>query len=143
MKCLSKLIVLGLVLAGCTTGDREAEEALNSVILISRSQEAFYVEHGKFTNAMSDLKVEWLNLKERTPNYTYELSLFQEKDSRGVVVMGLNNKKEKFVALVNKSPDQSQFNKIFCRGRTNPPLVFTSTNCPPGFTVVSEQKTES
>ncbi len=133
------LIIL-LLLVGCSRPDSEAEQALNALILLARSQEAFYVEHGKFTDQLADLKIEWLNLKQTTPNYSYQISLLEGKTNRGVVTLGISPKSDKLIAIVHKLSDSGQFTTILCRGNREIPPIVDPTDCPSGFNPIGVQK---
>lgn len=136
MTYLSSLLALILLVVGCSTDNWEAEQALNAIILLSRSQEAFYVEHGKFTDRLEDLKVEWLNLKQTTPNYSYQIRFLAGETNSGVVTLGLNSKSEKLIAIVHKSSDPAQFTTTLCRGKKDLPPIVNPVACPPGFSPI-------
>ncbi len=133
MTCRSSWLALILLLVGCSGTDAEAEQALNALVLLSRSQEAFYVEHGKFTDQLADLKIEWLNLKQTTPNYNYQISLLEGKTNRGVVTLGISPKSDKLIAIVHRSADSGQFTTTLCRGNRDIPAIVEPTSCPKGF----------
>ncbi len=136
MKYLFRVIGLGLLLWGCAGKNPEAERARDAIILLCRSQEAFYVEQGRFTDRLDELKIDWLNLKETTPNYRYQLYLLNSQNTIGIVTIGTNSKADNLVGIVTKLPN-NEINTILCGGRTAPPEVVSSANCPPGFTLIS------
>lgn len=136
MKYLSRVIFWGLLLAGCGGKNPEPEQALNGVTLLSRSQEAFYVEQGRFTDRLEDLKIDWLPLKETTPNYRYQFRLWNAQNTTGVITLASSSKSDHLLAIVSKAPG-SPINKILCRGKTKPPEVINPDYCPPGFELLN------
>ncbi len=135
MTYLFRVLVLALLLGGCSSSNPEAEKAKDAVILLSRSQQAFYVEHGKFTDRLADLKIEWLNLSATTPNYRYTVQLIPGQKYAGVLILGTRGNSEKLLGVVTKDPDRSDFATIVCRGSGEIPPLLNATACPPGFTL--------
>jgi|GEM_PF-5990088 hypothetical protein len=135
MTYLFRVLVLALLLAGCSVSNPEADRAKDAVILLSRSQQAFYVEHGKFTDRLADLKIEWLDLSATTPNYRYTAQLIPGQKYAGVLILGTRGKSEKLLGVVIKDPNRSDFSTIVCRGSGEIPPLPSATTCPPGFTL--------
>lgn len=129
-----------LILAGCNRPDPQVEKAREAVIILARSQQAYYVEQGQFTDQLNALSIDWLKLQETTPKYAYAMNLVSDKKNLvGVEVfgVGLRGRRTGFFGLVwiDKEAKNFPFETILCQGNKPLPLgkttLSTKNSCPP------------
>ncbi|MFN3360944.1 MAG: type IV pilin-like G/H family protein [Pseudanabaenaceae cyanobacterium] len=112
------------MLLSCSARDEETERAREAVTLICRSQVAFYVEKGRLTDRLSELRIEWLNLSQTTPHYTYSIQLLPLGSPQTAVTLAVDKRDRlHFMGIVRKQQEGHQFQTIICQGKTLPSRV--------------------